>query len=272
MWKQLPDSQKRIYEKLITNFASLSEAFAQKSDNDSNNGTIVPPIIYSKFQETAFQRAFNATGEDIGNTSYDASVDYTASDVHKKYLVGIKTFGINSGNQKIAQFKAVSASSWTDIIDNIKENAKGLNDKQEIDKINNDLYLKLAKKIARIRNARIKSSEENIKGLNDRDENNGESKIKVEAVYHVLMPTPKNTEPKIFVGETSYLPIDIDKIEIDGCTGPKNPTNFTFRDSNHVYKYTSSDSQLLMAFDNNQIIKEVWDVQYVDDALSFLKI
>lgn len=101
MWNKLPKHQKDNYRKLITNFASLSEAFAQKADSNDK----IAPIINSKFQETAFQRSFNAQVEDISNSSYDASV---ISEDNTKYLVGIKSFGVNSGDQKVAQFKSNS--------------------------------------------------------------------------------------------------------------------------------------------------------------------
>lgn len=32
------------------------------------------PIINSKYQETIFQKAFHASAEDIGNTSYDVAI------------------------------------------------------------------------------------------------------------------------------------------------------------------------------------------------------
>ena len=101
MWKKLNDEQKKKYQILITNFASLSEAFTQKHE-ESNS--IVTPIVNSKFQETVFQKAFNATGEDIANTSYDASL---ITDNNSKFLVGIKSFGFSSGDQKVAQFKKI---------------------------------------------------------------------------------------------------------------------------------------------------------------------
>ena len=111
MWTDLPNNQKQNYQKLITNFASLSEAFAQKEEDDDS---IVAPIVNSKFQETAFQRCFNAFAEDIANTSYDASIDAGS----KKYLIGIKTFGLKSGDQKIAQFKSIAGSpEWARLID-----------------------------------------------------------------------------------------------------------------------------------------------------------
>ena len=40
------------------------------------------------------------------------------------------------------------------------------------------------------------------------------------------MPTPKGENPKIFVGETSYLPVDIDNLVIEGSTTKNNPTKF----------------------------------------------
>lgn len=83
MWSDLPEEKKEEYKRLILAFASLTGMFAQKSyDNDSN----VSPIINSKFQETAFQKAFDAYAEDIGNTSYDVSLEENG----EKYLVGIK--------------------------------------------------------------------------------------------------------------------------------------------------------------------------------------
>lgn len=41
----------------------------------------------------------------------------------KKYLIGIKTFGINSGDQKVAQFKA-NITEWASLINQMQENAK----------------------------------------------------------------------------------------------------------------------------------------------------
>lgn len=253
MWDELPLSQKNEYKRLILAFASLTDMFAQKASKDNMTAT---PIINSKYQETAFQRAFHAYAEDIGNTSYDASVQHN----EKKYLVGIKTFGIGSGDQKIAQFKAMH-DEWAQIIDEIKKNAADIEDKNEIDRLNLGLYEELAKKIAQIRNERIESAYANIRGfkieVNDSH---------VHSVYHVLMPSRKDETPKIYVGETSYDKINIDQIQVLGCTGWKNPTNFSFTDGNHTYKYTSADSQLYMHFNNQEIVCEEWKVKYADDA------
>ena len=119
MWNDLPSVQKDAYKRLILAFASLTEMFAQKSSENDN--TELVPIINSKFQETAFQKSFKAYAEDIGNTSYDVSLEHNGV----KYLVGIKTFGIASGDQKVAQFKA-KHDDWAEIIDEIKTNANGV--------------------------------------------------------------------------------------------------------------------------------------------------
>lgn len=253
LWDKLSIEGKREYKRLILAFASLTGMFAQKASDGEQDAA---PIINSKFQETAFQRAFNAVAEDIGNTSYDVSVEHDG----EKYLVGIKTFGISSGDQKIAQFKA-KHDEWARIIDEIKNNAGQVEGKDEIDEINLDLYLELAINIARIRNERIDSSCANIRGFRIDVEDKH-----VHSVYHVLMPSSKSETPKIYVGETSYDKIDIANIEILGCTGKNNPTNFFFTDGNHVYKYTAADSQLHMNFTNREIVCDEWDVKYADDA------
>ena len=256
MWEHLKQEQKEKYKTLITNFASLSEAFSQKAEADEKNSTedFVAPIVNSKFQETVFQRAFQAVGEDIANTSYDASV---VVDEKHKYLVGIKSFGLNSGDQKIAQFKKDS-QSWNELLSEITFYAEISPDKESADRENYERYEKLARKIATLRNQRIESSKALIKGFKS-------DSTHVEAVYHVLMPTPKGNVPQIHVGETSYLPVDLNNLQIKGSTNLKNPTNFRFTDGHHDYKYTAADSQLHMTFNNKEIIVDTWDVQYVED-------
>ena len=139
MWKDLPEKQKREYKRLILSFASLTGMFAQKATDDESD---VTPIINSKYQETAFQRSFGAGAEDIGNTSYDASLQCNG----EKYLIGIKTFGISSGDQKVAQFKAKHAD-WSQLVDMMKKNVTGVEDKEQINSLNQELYLNLARQI-----------------------------------------------------------------------------------------------------------------------------
>lgn len=259
MWLELPSKNREKYKILITNFASLSKVFSQKS-SDSNDNDITP-IVNSKFQETAFQKSFNALSEDIANTSYDASVELNNG---QKYLVGIKSFGYSSGFQKIAQFKKDSKlNDWDLTLAKIKENATGKNI-EEANSLNEELYKNLAVEISILRNERIASSKALIKGFQTTSED-------IEAVYHVLMPYNRASQPKIFVGEIEYLPVDIEKIKITGATKITHPTNFKFTDGQHQYQYTSADSQLLMHFDNTNIKIESWDIEYHENPFSIFE-
>lgn len=262
MWDDLSVENKKEYQRLILAFASLTTMFKQKSKGGDDY--IPSPVINSKFQETVFQRVFQANAEDIGNTSYDASICLESDDgKQSKYLVGIKTFGFITDTQKVAQFKT-NHNEWANLIDKMEKNAHDeynkLRNKKEINKFNHDLYLDLAKKVACLRNKRIESSQENLRGfkLGKND--------KVDCIYHVLMPSKKNNKPQIHVGEISYNKIDIENINIIGCTSAKTPTNFDFNDGIHTYRFTSADSQLLMKFNNKKIIVENWDVVYADNA------
>lgn len=266
MWKKLNFEDREKYKTFIINFSSLSEAFAQK-END-NNQKIIAPIINSKYQETAFRRAFNATIEDIGNSSFDASIKLESGE---KYIIGIKSFGVGAGYQKIAQFKSDSQKdNWDTIIDRIKQRKKNgisLDDKKD--------YRELAIKIATLRNKRINSSKSQLQGFEMSDD--------VNAVYHVLMPSKavdvvrETDEPYIIVGETTYNSIDINNMIIDGPTKKDTLQNFRFHDRYHQYQYNSADSQLLMSFkgekthSNEEIGIDKWSITYVKDALSFFE-
>ena len=261
MWKDLSAKQKEEYKKMILAFASLTEMFAQKAEDNDN---ILKPILNSKYQETVFQMVFHAKAEDIGNTSYDASLTYEKDGEKKHYLIGIKTFVFDNKNQKIAQFKA-NHDAWAGLIHQIEQNAIKENgeffSRKEINQKNHNLYLKLAQNIAELRNLRIESSEANIRGFDiDKAED------KVDRVYHVLMPGIKDNEPVIYVGEKEYSPISLDTIKIKGCRKAQNPTNFTFEDGNHRYRFTSADSQLYMDFENEKIIQDTWKVIYAKNA------
>lgn len=268
MWKDLPIKNKDEYKKMILAFAGLTEMFAQKADDDQNK--VLTPIVNSKYQETVFAKVFGASQEDLGNTSYDASLCLVLPSGHEiKYLIGLKTFGFSTNAQKVAQFKT-NLTEWTDLLAKIRNNAiddSGENhSKAEIDELNYNLYLELASKISTLRNMRIDSAQANLQGFSI-DQNQDE----VEAVYHVLMPTVENSQPIIHIGETTYDKINIERIEIIGCTSPKNPTNFDFTDGNHIYRFTAADSQLYMNFDNKNIIQESWNVKYADDAYSIFR-
>ena len=261
MWKDLNQNDRDEYKKMILAFASLTEMFAQKADSKSTRN----PIINSKYQETVFQRVFNATVEDRGNTSIDASLAKSDANGHiTKYLIGIKTFNKSSDAQKIMQFKA-NHNSWTDILNTIEENSKTKNgnerQKDKINKLNKSLYMQLAREISILHNNRMDSAISNLRGFLISEETDD-----VESVYHVLMPSTKRKKSYIYVGETSYDKIDIDNIEIEGCTSAKKPLNFIFTDGNHKYKFTAADCQLFMYFDIDKIIQDIWEVKYTDDA------
>ena len=76
------------------------------------------------------------------------------------------------------------SQDWTDLLGDIKFHADISADKETADKQNYQRYEELARKIATLRNQRIESSKAQIKGFNS-------GSVNVEAVYHVLMPTPK---------------------------------------------------------------------------------
>lgn len=274
MWKDLPEEQRQEYKKMILAFASLSKMFTQKEgskneeisgqseDNQNQDGDIPVPVVNSKYQETVFQRVFGATAEDINNTSFDAALQLkTASGDVKKYLVGLKVFQERgSSGQKVAQFKA-NRDEWSELLEQMRSNAQGLKNKQEIDRVNHDLYMKLAENISDVRNARIESSEENLKGFKIDTDNDD-----VEAVYHFIMPLlTEDKQPCLRVGETSYTKIDIDNLSVEGCVGVRNPTNFKFTDGRHQYRFSSSDHQLSMNF-SNYVMEDEWDVRYAEDA------
>lgn len=265
MWKNLSQADRSEYQKMILAFASLTKMFAQKAETDGATEILLSPIINSKYQETVFQRVFKASAEDIGNTSFDAAIAHTDENGHVvKYLIGIKTFGIAAGAQKVAQFKA-NHDGWVEAINAIRANAiddKGnTRTKNEISRRNERLYKDLASEISGLRNLRIDVSEAKVHGFSVSVEND-----EIQTVYHVLMPSKKGDKPFIYVGETNYDKIDIDNIKVLGCTSASNPTNFEFTDGKHKYKYTSADSQLYMDFGNKGIIQEAWEVKYADDA------
>lgn len=272
MWSDLPNNGKNQYQRYITNLASLSQAFAQKSTSGTAG---LVPIVNSKFQETVFNHSFGAKVEDLNNSSFDSSLVVGKTN----YLIGIKSFGFTSGVQKIAQFKRDNdwereVLSIKDMIDNTSKELKAKDPKvdnktilKEANKRNEATFRIIAKKIAKIRNKRINQSISNSKGFNGPNVNK-----QYEAVYHVLMPENKNGVPQIHVGETSYDKIDISKLEIIGTTSIKSPKNFDFTDGKHHYHYTDADSQLSMKFDNKNIVQDTWEIKYLDDAFKYFDV
>ncbi len=243
MWDKLEKEKKQKYQELILAFASLTEVFAQKKEED---------------KETVFQKIFDATAEDIGNTAYDASLVVTdEKDIVHKYLIGIKTFQ-GSGMQKIAQFKRDS-TKWAADFQKLQLEAEKGKSVEEIVKENKDLYLKIAHEVSRLRNLRIDSAIENLKGFR-REENEV-----IESVYHYLMPNIKEEQPVIEVGEMSYEKIDIDNIKLLKANKKNIAQNIYFEDGKHKYRFTSADSQLFMEFKKKSPKFEAWKVKYLDN-------
>lgn len=260
MWERLPLGGKSRYKKYILSFASISGLQAQKADEDDS----IAPVISSKFHEKTFCHVFGATQEDQANTSFDASLRLLDGDGEHRYIIGLKTFGISSGFQKIAQFKS-SLKELDGLFADIVKLSKG-KDAATINSVNHDRYMEIALFISEIRNSRIRSSIENLRGFRICP-----GKDDVESVYHVLMPSGrKESRAFIAVGETDYVPIDTDNITIIGCTGESNPQNFDFTDGRHRYRFTKADSQLLMDFRNREIVRETWDAVFIADPYAIL--
>lgn len=254
MWDELDEKQKLKYKDLILGFASLTEAFAQKSDENK----LTKPIVNSKFQEKAFQKVFGAFAEDIGNTSYDASL--IVKDDHgdeKKYLIGIKTFQ-GTGMQKIAQFKRDSPK-WINAIKNIKCDLENDSLTEEVLRKNEDIYLGIAKEIGALRNERIDSSIANLKGFSAKEDES------IESVYHCLISSIINNNPVIHVDEIKYEKIDLKNIKLSKIKKTDKVQNVYFEDGCHQYQFTSSDSQLLMRFKQKKTTFETWEVKYLKD-------
>lgn len=265
MWIELPDDDKDAYKHAILCFTNMTELFSQKAKNKAS----LIPYISSKFQETMFIRSFGAVMEDISNTPFDASLKIEKEGEVEKYLIGIKTFEFKKGFQKIAQFKN-NLGEWSELISIIEKNSKDDSGKRldikTINERNMENYMNLAKQISHVRNLRMSLSLTKLYGLKvDNDD-------AVKRVYHVLMPAVVKDDPVIMVGEASYDEINIGELKIEGCCRCNNPANFVFSDNNHRYRFTASDCQLWMDFNDDDIVIEKWNVTYPDDPFSILGI
>lgn len=271
MWEDLDKKQRDNYKKMILGFASLTEIFTQKANNEDIENKTITPFINSKYQESVFQKSFDAKAEDVGNTAYDVSLKTKDADGEdRRYLIGIKTFQDANEYQKIFQMKE-PLQSCSEIINKIEKNGKnaiiGLdrNDKnytklakKQVDKVNKKLYKELATKIAVIRNESIDFAVKNLRGMSI------DTQTSVESIYHILK-TSKTDGPNIKVCEFSYDFIDEENIKIKGCTKYDKPKNFEFTDGLHDYKYTDADKQLYMKFNKQNPTIEEWKVIYEDN-------
>lgn len=271
MWEDLDKKQREYYKKLILGFASLTEIFSQKANDEDMENKAITPFINSKYQESVFQKSFNAQAEDVGNTAYDASLKIkTKNGEDKRYLIGIKTFQDASEFQKIFQMKD-PLQSCSEIINQIEINGKHAIAeidsnarnypslaKKSVNKANKKLYKELATKIAVLRNESIEFATKNLRGMSINPN------MCVNSVYHVLK-TSKIDEPHIQVCEFSYDFIDVQNLKIKGCTKYDKPKNFEFTDGKHDYKYTDADKQLYMKFNRQNSAIEEWKVVYEDN-------
>lgn len=290
LWADLDKKNKDEYREIITNFASLSKAFAQKKKGKNDS---VAPIVNYKFQETAFQNCFDAQVEDISNTTFDASVKVK----NKGYVVGIKTFDSTSNFQKTAQFKSL-AKDFGPYISEIEENGKDARNECDYDRRvkskdpderkkarketkeailekNKEIYLELAKAIAQVQNDRYNSAKANLRGFKTEDSQDEKpdkenSNDNIKAVYHVLRTSNKKADPKIRVCEMPYEAIAINDIKIIGCTRPENPQNFFFTAGDYTYKWTTTDSQILTSFEPERVLEE-WPVTYIENPYEAFK-
>ena len=85
------------------------------------------------------------------------------------------------------------------------------------------------------------------------------------------MPTPKGENPKIFVGETTYLPVDIDNLVIEGSTTKNNPTKFSIYGWATPLQVHGSWQPAPHDFLIIKICVDTWDVHYIEDPFSLFE-
>ncbi len=203
------DDNKKLYVDLLEVTGSLSNLFAE-----SNN-----PFLYYRAMENIFCKAFNAENLSRSDVSADAGKNGVG--------IGLKTFLQNNGNtfQKVAEFNKDS---------NVLRNLKNM---------------ELVKKVASMRNERIKSTMR-ICGLSD-------------MMYHLV--TRSNKYMAIY--EEHMDLIDIDNIRIT----KKNKNTIHFNDNIHDYSFSLSKSTLLKRFDTSDTRKIFgFYVEILDDPYDFL--
>ena len=225
LWDMLDKKKKERYKKLISKFAGLTKAFAQKNEN---NNSLPIPFLNSKFQEKLFINIFDANLEDTNNTPFDVSLLING----KVYLIGIKTFDRSAKSQKIQQFKRLD---------------------QKCDESNLKAFVEM---VAASRN---KSIEDNTKEIIEKLRNPDEFSKHVtnkphRSIYHLLTRyLDENNIPKIQIREFPYDKIDDKKISNvkPNYNKDNHLASISFEDGKHKYRYTMGDNQLLMCFDEN---------------------
>lgn len=203
------DDNKKLYVDLLEVTGSLSNLFAE-----SNNS-----FLYYRAMENIFCKAFNAENLSRSDVSADAGKDGVG--------IGLKTFLQNNGNtfQKVAEF-----NKGSNVLRNLKD-------------------MELVKKVASMRNERIKSTMR-ICGLSD-------------MMYHLVTRSDKY----MAIYEEHMDLIDIDNIRIT----KKNKNTIHFNDNIHDYSFSLSKSTLLKRFDTSDARKIFgFYVEILDDPYDFL--
>lgn len=166
-------------------------------------------------------------------TRKDTALDFVAQFDDENIGIGLKTWvnsNKNYNSQKVAEFDTLS--------------------KQYFEKYTDKL--ELAKEISRRRNTRIRTDEDRY----------GVSK----SIYHYVIREPN----LIRIFETKYLPINVDKIELQ--QGFENQLIWKDLESNTVYSWNKSKSTLMQRFDvtsGNEIIS--LDINMAEDPFELLK-
>lgn len=226
------------YEKYLELFSSLSYLF---SESDT-------PYIHYRIMENIFCEAFKANNLSRTDTAFDASK--LINDIN--YGIGLKTFTANVNKTGIAESKKEKIAEFNTESSNLK----------------NLTIQAMTKKVAELRNARIKSAKLEY-GIN-------------ETLYHCAIRYHENDEVKsgkVLLKEFAYEPIVIDNII---CTD-KNykpisqnklldlPTDdLYFIDDNNYYSFNRSKSTLFKKFDTtltNGIIIPVNKIESPLDSL-----
>ncbi|AQW84275.1 type II restriction endonuclease, NgoFVII family [Campylobacter pinnipediorum subsp. pinnipediorum] len=203
------DGKRKLYIDLLEVTGSLSNLFAESSN----------PFLYYRAMENIFCKAFDAENLSRSDVSADAGKDGIG--------IGLKTFLQNNGNtfQKVAEFNKDS-----NVLRNLKD-------------------MELVKKVASMRNERIKSTMR-ICGLND-------------MMYHLVTRSDKY----MAIYEEHMDLIDIDSIRIT----KKNKNTIHFSDNIHDYSFSLSKSTLLKRFDTSDTRKIFgFYVDILDDPYDFL--
>ena len=220
MWEHLKQEQKKKYKTLITNFASLSEAFSQKKQKEKI--LMIEKVMLLRLSIQNSKRLFSK----------------------RLFMLSVRILPIPpmmlrlSLMSNISIWLGLNPLVWTQGIKRLRSSRKihslGMSCwvksdfmlifhqiRRQLIKIIALAMKKLAREIATLRNQRIESSKALIKGFHSASSH-------VEAVYHVLMPTSKGHKPQIHVGETTYLPVDLDHLKILGSTTKKQSDKFPF--------------------------------------------